>query len=127
MKRKIFVVLAVIGLALLASIFYFYDPSSANWLLKCPIKTLTGYDCPSCGNQRLVHALLHGRIVDAFRYNAFTMLSLPYLIPLFLTLKSTKGFPLKVKNFVQAPIALYIYSAAVCVWWVLRNIISMDF
>jgi hypothetical protein len=122
-KSIVVVVVVVIAMLLLVCVYYFYDPSSAGWAWKCPMKALTGYDCPSCGNQRLVHALLHGRFVEAFHHNPFTMLSLPYLIPLMLTLKSNKGFPLKVRNVVQAPVALYIYAAAICVWWVLRNVI----
>ena len=123
MKRKILIVLAVIGAILAANIFYFFDPSSSGWVIKCPFKAMTGFDCPSCGNQRLVHALLHGKFIEAFYCNPFTMLSIPYLIPVFLTLKSKKGFPLKVRNVVQAPIVLYIYAGLACVWWVLRNII----
>lgn len=122
-KSIVVVVVVVIAMLLLVCVYYFYDPSSSGWAWKCPIKALTGYDCPSCGNQRMVHALLHGRFGDAFRYNAFTMVSLPYLIPLMLTLKSNKGFPAKVRKVVQAPVALYIYAAAICVWWVLRNVI----
>lgn len=124
MKRKIIVIaLVVIGLLALVCLYYFFDPTSSGWAWKCPLKALTGYDCPSCGNQRLVHALVHGRIVEAFHYNPFTMLSLPYVIPLLLTLRSNKGFPLKVRKIVQAPVALYIYCGAVCLWWVLRNVI----
>ena len=37
-----------------------------NWLqnnlLSCPLKKLTGYDCPGCGFKRAVIALLHGNL-----------------------------------------------------------------
>ena len=122
-KSIVVIVIGVIAMVLLVCVYYFYDPSSTGWMWKCSMKALTGYDCPSCGNQRLVHAMLHGRFVEAFHHNPFTMLSLPYLIPLFLTLRSKKGIALKVRNVVQAPVALYIYAMAICVWWILRNVI----
>lgn len=31
-----------------------------NYLLKCPFKKLTGFDCPGCGFQRSVLSLLQG-------------------------------------------------------------------
>ena len=122
-NKKIVVIWMVIAVSIVGCIYYLFNPSSTGWVWKCPVKAMTGYDCPSCGNQRLLHALLHGRIVEAFHYNPFTMLSLPYVIPLLLTLRSNKGFPLKIRRIVQAPVALYIYSGAICLWWVLRNVI----
>lgn len=43
------------------------------------IKTLTGYDCPGCGSQRAIHALLTGHPADAWHHNAAFVLSLPLL------------------------------------------------
>ena len=37
-----------------------------NHLLPCPFKFLTGIDCPGCGFQRSLTALLHGDISDSF-------------------------------------------------------------
>lgn len=49
-----------------------------NHLIPCPLKKLTGYDCPGCGFQRSVIALLKGHVHDS--------LSLyPATIPLLLT------------------------------------------
>lgn len=125
-RKTIVVVVAVTAMLLLACVYYFYDPSSVGWVWKCPIKALTGYDCPSCGNQRLVHALLHGRFVEAFYYNPFTMLTMPYVVAIMLTLGAKRGVLLKIKNIVQAPIALYIYCGLVCLWWILRNVVSFQ-
>lgn len=38
--------------------------------LPCPIRTLTGLDCPGCGATRMASALLHGDIGAALHFNA---------------------------------------------------------
>nr|WP_109608944.1 DUF2752 domain-containing protein [Mucilaginibacter oryzae] len=39
-----------------------------NHLITCPFKKLTGIDCPGCGMQRAVIALLKGEIYNSFKY-----------------------------------------------------------
>lgn len=46
----------------------------------CPLRALTGLDCPICGSTRMLHTLLHGDLAAAARYNAFTLLMLPVLV-----------------------------------------------
>ncbi|WP_460679796.1 DUF2752 domain-containing protein [Mucilaginibacter koreensis] len=48
-----------------------------NWLrghlLPCPIKYLTGIDCPGCGFQRSFVALLHGNFHQSFLFYPATL------------------------------------------------------
>lgn len=37
-----------------------------NHLIPCPFKYLTGIDCPGCGFQRSVIALIHGNLQKSF-------------------------------------------------------------
>ena len=70
------------GAALAVSLFCLYawfDPSDAWWMPKCPVKFFTGFDCPGCGSQRAIHALLHGDLAGAFGYNAILFLFIPLL------------------------------------------------
>lgn len=39
-----------------------------NHLLACPFKKLTGIDCPGCGFQRSVIALLQGNLKQSLQY-----------------------------------------------------------
>ena len=40
-------------------------------LLPCPVKSLTGYDCPGCGMQRAVVALFKGNLTESiYQYPA---------------------------------------------------------
>ncbi|GGU57388.1 DUF2752 domain-containing protein [Lentzea flava] len=78
-----FIVLAAAGVG--AAILLVVDPNQpGNLLPKCPIKWLTGFNCPGCGATRMVHALLHGDIVGAFHYNAVLLvLGVPLVLWLF--------------------------------------------
>lgn len=51
-----------LGLAVCYSVFDIGVP--------CPIRTLTGFDCPGCGATRMASALLHGDLGAALQYNA---------------------------------------------------------
>jgi hypothetical protein len=37
-----------------------------SFLIPCPFKYLTHFDCPGCGFQRAVIALLHGNLQESF-------------------------------------------------------------
>jgi Protein of unknown function (DUF2752) len=42
----------------------------------CPVRTLTGLDCPGCGATRMASALLHGDLGAALHYNAPVLVGL---------------------------------------------------
>ncbi len=44
-----------------------------NHLLACPFKKLTGYDCPGCGFQRSLIALLQGNFNESLHYYPATI------------------------------------------------------
>lgn len=52
------------------------DPNTAGSYGFCPLRALTGLDCPFCGGLRGTNALLHGDVATAIDHNA--------LLPLFL-------------------------------------------
>jgi len=78
--RWLFIVLGAVIVGLLTYIYYRYDPFQSAWFPKCPLKTFTGLDCPGCGSQRAIHALLHGEFLAAIRYNALLLPFIPYVI-----------------------------------------------
>ncbi|WP_131724959.1 DUF2752 domain-containing protein, partial [Mycobacteroides abscessus] len=40
---------------------WFGDPTTPGGVLPvCPLKALTGLDCPGCGGLRMVYSLMHG-------------------------------------------------------------------
>ena len=48
--------------------------------IACPIKHVTGFDCPGCGMTRTALSLLDGDFYQAFRFNSLVFI----LAPLFL-------------------------------------------
>lgn len=70
----------------------------------------------------MLHSLLHGDIVQAFRYNALLMCALPYWL-LCLVIMNTKS--LKSKKWLTqlyGPVALGILTVIVITFWIMRNI-----
>jgi Protein of unknown function (DUF2752) len=58
--------------------------NAINWLqnneLACPFKKITGIDCPLCGLQRSIIALLQGDFVASFKYQPTTLLFIVALL-----------------------------------------------
>ena len=46
---------------------YFNFGISLFLMLPCPFKYLTDFDCPGCGFQRAISALINGDLIESFR------------------------------------------------------------
>lgn len=67
----------------LLSAFSFLLEKAGNYMLPCPVKYLTGYDCPGCGFQRSLLALLKGDFGQSFQlYPATVPILLTFVIGL---------------------------------------------
>ncbi len=85
---------------------------------RCVFLEVTGWQCPGCGSQRALAALLHGHPLEAWRYNlmlppALAMILLLWLLP--------QGSRLKERLTSRAAIAVTL--GVTLLWWILRNII----
>ncbi|MET4138851.1 DUF2752 domain-containing protein [Pedobacter sp. UYP1] len=63
----------------LLSAFSLLLEKAGNYMLPCPFKYLTGYDCPGCGFQRSFLALLKGDFGQSFHLY-------PATVPILLTI-----------------------------------------
>ena len=82
----------------------------------CPVHAITGLDCPGCGITRMLAALFHGNIYQAFRYNPLVFIELPILLILIILYNHKKEYR-KVINII-----FIILVVITIVYGVLRNI-----
>lgn len=81
-RRTILLGAAAIGVAALLLLLLHVDPATLPWFPKCPIKMLTGWECPGCGSTRALHALLHGHPGRALGFNPLLVVGVPYALTL---------------------------------------------
>ncbi len=121
MRRSLILVIAITLLLVFGFIYYALDPSTSGAFPQCFFLSLTGYKCPGCGIQRAVHALLHGDVAGAFRYNAFLMVAIPWIaLCLFAESRRTRNPRLYAR--LNSELLMWLLLAAVLIWWILRNI-----
>lgn len=118
-RRWIPVGLAIAILAALA-VYAVWDPSESRWFPRCPVLMLTGLRCPGCGSQRMVHALLHGDVVSALRYNALLTVLLPLIAALIIAEPLRERWP-RFYAAVTSQRLLISVAVAMGLWTVLRN------
>lgn len=56
------------------------DSVDSRWFPKCILYRVTGLHCPGCGATRALHAIVHGRVVEAIRFNPLLVLGLPVIL-----------------------------------------------
>lgn len=117
--------LSIMAIAALVVIcFYFiYSPAESTLFPKCVFHWLTGFECPACGLQRALHALLHGEIAEAYRYNPFACISIPYLTILLICRFSKRYATGRLSAIAGSRFLSYTYMVLFFVWWIVRNII----
>lgn len=105
----------------LVGVYYLFDPSVSGLFPKCRFLELTGYKCPGCGAQRMLHSLLHFDFVTAFRYNAYLLTIFPLFIILFLWDGWQKWLSRKWADLTTY-ILVTLFLVSTILWWVLRNV-----
>jgi len=127
-KRSLYFALGFVAAIALAIVYYKYNPAKYGLFPQCPFHKLTGLDCPGCGSQRALHALLHLDFKAAAGYNLLMIISIPFLsVHFFYKLKS---FFLKREvrwAVIYHPITPKIIFVLVIVFWITRNIPATPF
>ena len=112
MKLQRMAVICILGALVLLTV----------WVPKCAFHTLTGFSCPACGSQRVLHALLHGRWQEALAFNWFLIVSIPYLLLMLYTRSVRSKAASRLRLIVQHPHVVQSYAIAVVGWWIVRNL-----
>lgn len=106
---------------LVAGVYFVFDPSEGGLFPRCPFLMLTGWQCPGCGSQRAVHALLHFDVVQAVRMNALQVLAVPYVTLLLVSEQTRKRWPAFYRR-VHNPRLAWAFLVFVLIWFVGRNL-----
>lgn len=117
-------VLVIVAVVALAVVYFVFDPSGSHLFPKCAFHSLTGFQCPGCGSQRAIHALLHGDVAGAMAYNALLVVSLP-LIALLATMKYWKRHFPRMHQFLNSTVITFGSLILICLWWLLRNLLNL--
>lgn len=120
-NRKMAAIGALVAAMAVIFIYASIDPSEASWMPRCSIKALTGYDCPGCGSQRALHALLHGDISAAWHYNAFIFFLIPAGL-FYFVIEQWGRRDSRIYRTVTSPVFILIILFATILWWIARNI-----
>lgn len=118
--RKIIIIFII---ALFGTILYFFNPENSIWFPKCPIFVITGLECPGCGIQRAAYHLLHFRFVEAFCYNPFLLIFIPYALLLIgVTWIIPENRAIGLRRFCVHPITVRVYIILTIIWFIVRNL-----
>ena len=123
MRRSLVITIVIALLLVFGFIYFAVDPASSNVFPRCTFLTLTGYKCPGCGSQRAIHALLHGDVAEAFRFNALLLVSIPWIALSFYAESQRTRNP-RLYMRLNAPLLIWLFLAMVLIWWLLRNIFN---
>lgn len=119
-SRRIGVMVGILISALLILFYLFVDPARYAWVPKCPVKMAVGLDCPGCGSQRMLHALLHANFAEAWEANAMLLILSPYLL-LLIVVEFLPRRSARLHSIVYGlPVTISVVSAIVA-WGLLRN------
>ncbi len=124
------ILLTAATLAAVIAILYLYttlDPDDAvvgRFFPKCPVKLLTGLQCPGCGLQRALHSLMQGDVIGALRHNWFLVFSLSYLLGLLLT-RNLDGRTSRLRRWLWGKWGCSLFVALYAAWFVVRNLLGI--
>lgn len=107
-------------------LLYVYNPESSSWIIRCPFKQFTGLSCPGCGIQRCIHSLTKGDLSNAFRYNFFLSIAIPFALTFLLEYYlPDSSFKRRMNSIINNKYLVRAFFFSSCGWFVLRNILNI--
>lgn len=126
-KSRFWVLLIPAAFIIGGVVLYCMTPQKAWWMPPCLFHEFTGLSCPGCGTTRGLHALLHGDIRAALRYNALTIATLPLLLYAVATLVWRELTGAKPRSRPLPTWVPWAIAVLIGVYWVVRNIPAYPF
>ena len=119
-RRSLIFLSLLIGVALLM-LYAFFEPAETWWMPRCPINFFTGLECPGCGSQRAMHALLHGEFREAFTQNALLIFAIPFILFIGIVEINRKNWP-KLYEKITRPAVIISVLVIITGWTLWRNL-----
>lgn len=121
MPRWVLIAVAVIVVAAIGWIYFSFDPST-HYYPRCLFHEFTGWQCPGCGSQRALHALLTGDIRGAWEFNALFVLELPLMALLVVAWQLRGRYP-GLHRALNTRTVILVILTVIILWTIVRNII----
>ena len=124
-KERILKVIFFLIIGILIIIGYYFINKYLHLYIPCMINKITHLYCPGCGTTRMLFALLKGHIYEAFMYNQFVFILLPFILlyilyKIYCYIEDKKAIILK-----KIPNWCYIILLIVTIsWGIIRNFID---
>ena len=124
-RCKWFYAAAAIAVVIVGAVLFFFNPAETGVFPRCPFLMLTGYECPGCGSQRAIHALLHGDIIKAWDYNPLLVIAVPDIILGFIAELSFRRSRLMrtVRDRLYSGRAVWMVLTVIIIYWIGRNVL----
>ena len=120
-KRQKATAAAILAIAAAACVYYYAVDPASGAAPRCLLRSITGYDCPGCGTQRALHALLHGRPAEAWAFNPAAIVAAP-LAAAYLVTEALPGRFVRAERMLYSPAFIACIALGIVAWWVLRNV-----
>ena len=125
-RSVILCVAAAIALLCFIAVYTMFDPSTSHLFPRCIFYQLTGLKCPGCGSQRAIHALLCGNIIEALRFNAMLVASLPLLaLYAYCEVCRLRHRTTTLCRRLNSPTMAWSIFIIILAWWALRNLLNL--
>ena len=122
MKKRLIRVVRRYGILLLVGLAYYVFVSLTNIGIPCPVRLITGFQCPGCGISRMLMSLVRLDLAAAFQYNPVVLLTLPII--LFFVIRSDIDYVRTGKNSLDRYQPIWIAELVILlVFGVIRNIV----
>ena len=106
---------------------YGHDPNGPGLIPACPSRTLLGVYCPGCGSTRALHALLHGELYAALRYNPLMVSFLPLILYLLAAEAARTVLGKELPPVFRSRVWIWTVFALIVVYAVFRNLSAFPF
>jgi hypothetical protein len=124
--KKSLLILGIAGTAVILALLYFFNPVETAFAPKCIFHEFTGLSCSGCGMQRFLHAIMHGRFLEAFSYNYILIIFLPYIALFGIErLLLTGDTQMQWRRILEGRVVTISLCIIAPSWFVIRNILHI--